>query len=297
MSTTTVKSGVLGLLGLGLAMIRIPSLMSFYKKRTLLRRLKTADIVVVSISKSGRTWLRAMLSRYYQSKFNLPETELLEFDNLHHLNANAPRILFIHAGDLLRLLPEKTHLANKRVVHLVRWPIDTSVSQYFQASGRTTAFRRGLVGLPVNIADLTIHDFVSSSSHGVDTLVQKLNDIYVYMTNHGALLTLRYEDARKDSASTLREFLVFAGESPVDDAVQLATAATQFDKLKKAESEGHFSSWRLRPKNKQNADSFKVRRGKVGGYRDYFSEQESSALELKVRGELNPFYGYKEFLR
>ena len=38
------------------------------------RKLQLADIVFVSFGKSGRTWLRVMVSRLYQQMYGLPFT-------------------------------------------------------------------------------------------------------------------------------------------------------------------------------------------------------------------------------
>jgi hypothetical protein len=39
------------------------------------QKLTRADCVVVSHGKSGRTWLRVMLSRFYQQKHELPQQQ------------------------------------------------------------------------------------------------------------------------------------------------------------------------------------------------------------------------------
>ena len=48
------------------------------------RKLSLADCVIVSFGKSGRTWLRVMLSRVYQVRHGLAQRHLLAFDNLHN---------------------------------------------------------------------------------------------------------------------------------------------------------------------------------------------------------------------
>ena len=58
------------------------------------KKLKKADFAVVSLPKSGRTWLRVMLSRYYQQKFDLPEHSVIGSDNFYLGNRAAPRVLF-----------------------------------------------------------------------------------------------------------------------------------------------------------------------------------------------------------
>jgi hypothetical protein len=48
----------------------------------------------------------------------------------------------------------------------------------------------------------------------------------------------------------------------------------------------------LKPAERGNVDSYKVRRGKVGGFRDYFSDAEIREIEDYVRGRLDPVFGY-----
>ena len=60
------------------------------------RRVHAADAVIVSFGKSGRTWLRVMISRLYQRRYGLREGELIEFDNFHKVDAAIPRVFFTH---------------------------------------------------------------------------------------------------------------------------------------------------------------------------------------------------------
>ena len=64
----------------------------------LLRRIRTADAAVVSVGKSGRTWLRAMLSHVYHQRYGVPESELINFDNFNARHVAIPRILFTGVG-------------------------------------------------------------------------------------------------------------------------------------------------------------------------------------------------------
>src|SRR5436189_6436864 len=60
------------------------------------RALRESDVVIVSYGKSGRTWLRVLLSRYYQLRYDLPANRLLQVDNMHALNQAVRRISFTH---------------------------------------------------------------------------------------------------------------------------------------------------------------------------------------------------------
>ena len=48
----------------------------------------------------------------------------------------------------------------------------------------------------------------------------------------------------------------------------------------------------MKPGDPSEPASFKVRRGKVGGWRDYMSEEEAGHIDRMVRETLNPVFGY-----
>ena len=48
----------------------------------------------------------------------------------------------------------------------------------------------------------------------------------------------------------------------------------------------------MQPGEKGNPDSYKVRRTKVGGYRDYFSPNEAAQIDELVARDLARCYGY-----
>ena len=52
--------------------------------------------IFASYGKSGRTWVRVMISRYYQLVYKLPDNILMGFDNYTRLNKDIPKIFFTH---------------------------------------------------------------------------------------------------------------------------------------------------------------------------------------------------------
>ena len=48
---------------------------------------------------------------------------------------------------------------------------------------------------------------------------------------------------------------------------------------------------RVKPGDKDNPQSFKVRKAKVGGYRDYFTDEQCARLDEMV-AQLDPMFGY-----
>jgi hypothetical protein len=48
----------------------------------------------------------------------------------------------------------------------------------------------------------------------------------------------------------------------------------------------------MRLKDRNDPSTYKVRRGKVGGYRDYFTPEQAEELEQFVYTRLSPAFGY-----
>ena len=64
--------------------------------------------------------------------------------------------------------------------------------------------------------------------------------------------------------------------------------------MRKMESQDYFwrSGSRVKAKDKDNPDSYKTRKAKVGGYRDYFDDEQVAAIDALVNERLLPGLGY-----
>src|SRR5215831_9133306 len=131
------------------------------------KRLASADFVIVSFGKSGRTWLRVLISRLYQQQHGLPEGSLIEFGNFHRAHGTIPRILFTHDNYLRDYTGDgagKIAYAGKRVVLLVRHPADITVSQYFQWKHRMREHKIELNDYPSRASDPSLFEFTMGTS-------------------------------------------------------------------------------------------------------------------------------------
>jgi hypothetical protein len=107
-------------------------------------------------------------------------------------------------------------------------------------------------------------------------------------------LMVRYEEMRSDPEKALKKMLNFIGTPAMDGQIKEAVAFASYENMKRLEQKKAFwlSGGRLTPKDRQNPDSYKVRRAKVGGYRDYFAEHETAAIEELIQGTLASSFGY-----
>ena len=263
------------------------------------RRLERADVAVVSFGKSGRTWLRVMISRYYQVMFSIPERVLLGFDNYHRRNPEIPKIFFTHDNyikDYTGEFDTKASFHAKKVVLLVRNPKDIAVSQYFQWQHRMRPAKKKLNQYPPHESDVTAFDFVMDENVGLPGIIEYLNLWAREADQVSELLVIRYEDMRKDAEGVLRRVMEFVNGIPADSAaIAEAVEYSSVENMRKLEEKNVFwlAGGRMKPGKKGDPNSYKVRRAKVGGYKDYFTDDESAQIDELVAKELSPTYGYE----
>lgn len=263
------------------------------------KTLRRADVAVVSYGKSGRTWLRVMVSRLYQQVYGLPDTALLGFDNFHHMNRAIPKIFFTHdnyIGDYTGNTDSKRDFAGTQVVLMVRDPRDVAVSQFFQWQHRMRPEKKRLNQYPPHNADISPYDFVMDPGAGLPKVIDFMNLWAKEMQSLEAVCLVRYEDLRQDPIHWLTRVAEFLKIPASAEQIQEAVDYASYENMKKMESEQSFrlSGGRMKPRDKANPDSYKVRRAKVGGYRDYFDDEQVRQIDALVAERLDPVYRYSE---
>ena len=142
------------------------------------RKNQLSDYVFASYGKSGRTWIRVMLTRYYQQTYALPERLLMGFDNFHKLNSKVPRIFFTHDNYLRTFTgntDSKKDFYGKKVVLLVRRPQDVAVSQFFQWKYRMRPEKMAINQYPEAGTEVSLYDFVMDPGCGLPDIIDFLN--------------------------------------------------------------------------------------------------------------------------
>lgn len=253
------------------------------------RQAAAADVVVVSVGKSGRTWLRVMLNKYLSLHFGVP----FGVENLAAQAARAPSLFYTHElweyrtkaswSQRLRgkyLLPDSI-ARRKRLVLLYRDPRDVVVSLYFQLSRRASQ--------PMEI-DMSA--FIRHPRFGIASIIDVLNIWRARFASHPHCEWLCYERMHQDPLPDLLRLLAFIGVDPVDPTLAgQAVEFSAFQNMRQMEARGEFNSRMLRPRDSSDPQSFKVREGKVGGYRKHFGDADLTFLD-RAMARLDPFYGY-----
>jgi hypothetical protein len=260
------------------------------------RKLPHCDAVIVSFGKSGRTWFRVLVSRYFAKKFGLAEGRMMEFDEFHRANSSIPVLFFTHDNYLKDFAGHDRKFdlyGGKPIILLVRDPRDTAVSQYFQWKHRIVPRKKLINEYPLTETDL--HSFITGEAAGIPKIIDFMNAWAADLTRFPKLMVIKYEDLKADTAGELGRALGFLGFAPT--AAELADAAefASVDNMRKMELENAAkltANARLKPADASDPSSFKVRRAKVGGWRDYVTEAQAEAIDAMVATRLDPVFGY-----
>lgn len=243
------------------------------------------DVWILSYPKSGRTWLRTMMGKTLCDHFELDQEKLLRTDILTE-QAGLPVTLFSHGGSALRerktwneLETDKSRYKRKKVIYLVRQPHDVVVSSYFHAKNR------------FKIYDDSISQFIRDDRYGIRKIA---NFTKIWFDNQNIpkdFLFLHYEDIHENPLSCLQNVFNFIDENhniPLK-VLENAVEFSSFKNMKKMETAGSVPSNTHFTDNVKDSESYKVRKGKVGGYVDYLSSEDIEFID-KVLQEINyPF--------
>ena len=267
-------------------------------------KAQRANFLIIGHPKSGNTWLKVMISRLYQLRYNLPESTLINTDEFARKIPEIPRLAATNAyysyegevGKMLACGALDNPLRHKPVLFLARNPIDIAVSWFHQFTKRQSRAKQELINHfvdhPIDRRTVQMWDFVRHSDIGLPSLIEYQNiwACNVRELEHGMLA--RYEDLRAQPVPTLHRITQLMGEDFSVDEISAAVAWGSFDNLQKWETSGTFSQGGMKLVNASDPSTFKVRRGKVGGYREDFDVAQVAELEALVRDNILPELGY-----
>ena len=261
------------------------------------------DVYLLSYPKCGRTWATLQIGRVLQQHYGLDVPDLMKLSVFGERIPEVPLIRLTHDDQPHRkrpheLSPTRDNLAGKKVILMSRDPRDVLVSYYhhkskrererqfwfFQQKRRETHSRfRG-----------TLSEFLDVEISGFDTILRYYN---IWEQVRGVpkdFMLLRYEDMQADPVRELRRVVDFLGLSAIpDEMVKEAVEYASFDNMQRIESGAEVRSFKLKPGDVNDKSSYKVRRGKVGGYRDELTPEQIARLDAKMAASFTAFYGYE----
>ena len=175
---------------------------------------------------------------------------------------------------------DKSDYYKRNIIYLARDPRDVVVSMYFQRTRRDKDYTGSL------------QDFIHNDVGGLDTIIRFYNAWADSFPHIDRLLLLQYEEMRADPLLTLVKLFEFMDHAPDREIIQHSIDACSFERMKKMERDNQFSRSWLKAGDVNDEESFKVRRGKIGGYTDYLDADEIGRIENIIKTRLSPVFGY-----
>jgi hypothetical protein len=223
-----------------------------------------------------------MVGRALARHFGVAEGDLLNLRKFHRHHSGIPKILVEHDDDPFwrraeELNPRKNAYRNQKVIFLVRDPRDVLVSSWYHKSKREGLYSGSL------------SDYVREPVGGMDTIIAYYNIWERNADVPRGFLRITYEEMHRDPIVVLRRVLTFLDCPNVSDAV-IADAVTfsSFDNMRKLEESNQFN---LQGKS-GDQEARKVRKGRIGGYREALRPEEIAYLDGRLREQLSLSYGY-----
>ena len=255
--------------------------------------LSGGDAIVVSIPKSGRTWLRTFLSAYFCARYEHPfSLDLTKFDDPRIPHVIYSHDLFEHRTkgrwwDRVRgkyLIPAN-ELRRAQLILLARDPRDAFVSHYVQLT-------RPSADAPEELKSKKVDELLRDCLLGIGQIVRTMNDWLTEFGDRPNVTLVRYEDLRSNSAEQFRRVLSAIGEKQLSlPHFDAALRFSEFNNMQKMEAAGSFDSKILQPRDINDPESFNVRRGRIGGYADYLSVNDIEYAN-EAMSALDKRFGY-----
>ena len=136
-------------------------------------------------------------------------------------------------------------------------------------------------------------DFIRDPQYGVDRIIGLMN---IWAQNRHIprdFMIVKYEDLRRDPVEELRKIMRFLGIKDVDqELLEEVVAFGSFNNMRQMERSNALQNQRLKTKDPNDPEAYKVRRGKVGGYVDYLSEEDVEYMNNRVWDRLVKECGY-----
>jgi len=238
----------------------------------------------ISYPKCGRTWTRYFLSKYLEKKYNRPLS--LKFDPLFKSKSGYPRIIYNHAEPhdvtLAKTQEWLNLLRGKRIFFLIRDPRDVIVSHYFEVTRRHDDARYEGMSVP---------EFARDKRVGIEQIVSYMNFWYQNRDKFDDFLLLQYEKLKQNPEKEFSRFINFLNIDLDQETLNYAIQESSFESMREAEENKELQSGRLQPFDEDDEQSYKTRKGEVGGYKEYFSKKDLEFLDLVV-AEMHPDIRY-----
>jgi hypothetical protein len=238
--------------------------------------------LLASYPKCGRTWYRFILAFYINSLRQNNRVDLTTmFGLVPNYDLDPVRgipAFYRREADARLPLVAATHLMPHRlaadgcpILFMVRDPRDVAVSSYFHLKYHKQSYSGGIAA------------FLSDERHGLPAYIRYLNGwgTSIRWHPHRVIAYERLSAAPVEETIATLRFL----NLPVDrELVECAVEAAGFERLRRMEQMQGVPG---RAYDRSNADASRMRRGKVGGFRDYLDAESIAWIDDYCARQLN----------
>jgi len=256
-----------------------------------------ADYYLISFPKCGRTWLRLMMGKYFQKHYKIdeaPKADILEVTPLSNYNSQIPMIRITHDDNPHLKSPDKiennkSKYKTKKVIFLTRDPRDVVVSLYHQFLKREKRMEK-----------MPLSDFIKREKGSLKSIIKFYNIWYYSNEAPKNFLEVKYENLHKEiykenRYDELKKVLKFIGFDEIDnELLKYVAEFAAFDNMREMEEKEEFDSEakRLSPIDKNDEQSYKTRKGKVGGFKEECSEKDIKYMDKYIENNLDDHFPY-----
>jgi hypothetical protein len=247
--------------------------------------INDVDVYLISYPNSGRTWFRLLIGKALCERYGLDEDLILDTKLLSE-SAAILKTTFTHDCSLVdndsykyysskEMFFNKSRYSGKNIILLIRDPRDVMVSYFFQQTKRDNNYQGN------------ISEFIRSDKFGIVKLLRFNSLVIDNQKYFKKFLILSYEQAYTDTVESLRKTLEFMDVQDLStNVLESAVRFSEFQNMKKLEKSNYFSGYRgsqqMMPRKVEDNDSFKTRKGKIGGYVDHLNSDDIEYINTKV---------------
>ena len=256
--------------------------------------LRNADALLCSYPKCGRTWLRFMLASYMHLLSQSSEAMSFQrMDVLVPVAWKSKKSVGVHDSRLTKSnqatqfnlpLVVATHLSysnrrlqiifsSKDIIFIVRNIYDVLVSQYFELVHRRAG--KDTVDIWTYICEKKLlESYVTYLNNWAQNLIPE----------HHVVLT--YEHLKQNTEQEFIRVIRFLNLDVIPDLVHQAIRISSFENMQQLQRQKREKRGIINDLN-TNFSKLRIRRGKVGGYRESLSELQIQAIQNYCQTNLN----------
>ncbi|MEX0660705.1 MAG: sulfotransferase domain-containing protein [Candidatus Woykebacteria bacterium] len=246
------------------------------------------DVQLISYPKCGRTWLRLLIGKIIEFEYKINSEDPSDLEDVYMVckqnNITIPLIIVSHDDNpqwksAENIETDKKKYKHKKVVFLVRDPRDVIVSSFYQKKYRKQAYKGN------------IDELIFEEKGGLLSLLHFYN---VWAKNYSvpkSFHLVHYEALKKEPFQELRSLLNFLSlEKISDESIHKAIEFCSFQNMRKMEKQEVINIGRLTPTDKLNTDTYKTRKGKIGGYREELKPETINYMDKEIKKRLDNFF-------